>query len=450
MDRDNIKDKVNSENPFEGAGETIELRSEEVQEILTRPPHALIRYGISIICGVILLLFVGSFFFRYPDTIQGDVVITTENPPAWVVAKSTGKLKELFCTDKQKVQQGDILAVIDNPAATSDVLKIKELLSPVQITATNFYVPKELLMQSYELGEIQTDFSAFIKSAVSYENFLSFNLIHQEKQSLQMQLSHRGIYADNLRGQLEMKKKELTLAQSEYEREKKLYAQNVISESDMETAEQSYLNKQQEFQQLQTAISLGQVETSQLKGSANKLSVQYQQEKNQTLADLQSALRELITAIEKWQQTYLLIAPQGGIITFNSFWRQNQNISSGDKVFAIISHRPGQLIGKIKISSSGYGKIKLQQAVNIKLAGYPYLEYGLVQGKVSAISMVPNGDNYTVELSLTKGLCTTMKKELKFTGELTGTAEIITENHSLIERLITPLKYLVTKNGSNS
>ena len=31
----------------------IELRSDEVQEILSRPPHALIRYGISIFCGVI-------------------------------------------------------------------------------------------------------------------------------------------------------------------------------------------------------------------------------------------------------------------------------------------------------------------------------------------------------------------------------------------------------------
>jgi len=40
----------------------IELRSDEVQEILSRPPHSLIRYGISIICGVMLVLFVGSFF----------------------------------------------------------------------------------------------------------------------------------------------------------------------------------------------------------------------------------------------------------------------------------------------------------------------------------------------------------------------------------------------------
>ena len=56
----------------------IELRCEEVQEILTRPPHALIRWGITIFFGVLALLFIGGCFFKYPDIVSAEITITTE------------------------------------------------------------------------------------------------------------------------------------------------------------------------------------------------------------------------------------------------------------------------------------------------------------------------------------------------------------------------------------
>lgn len=426
-------------------GGEVELRSEEMQEILSRPPHALIRYGISVICGVLVLLFTGSFFFRYPDIVQGEVVITTENPPVWLVAKSTGKIKELECKDKQLVRQGDILAVIDNSASTTDMRSINRLLSTVLISDSVCQIPKDLLIKSYELGEMQSNFSAFTKAAMNYDNFLTLNLTIQEKISLQKQILDRRTYSSNLQKQLEMKKKELKIARSDYDREKKLYQNKIISEFEMETSEQTYLNKQQELQQFETSISLENVQSSQMKGSVNKLTVQYQQEKNQLLSELKSAHRELLAGIEKWQQTYLLIAPQTGIVTFSSFWKQNQNISSGNKVFAIISRNPGQLIGKIKVPASGSGKVRVGQQVNVKVTNFPYMEYGVLQGKTQTISLVTNDDFYTIQVEFPNRLRSSINKELNFTGELTGTAEIITENRSLIERISTPVRFLANR-----
>ncbi|HJV78975.1 MAG TPA: HlyD family efflux transporter periplasmic adaptor subunit [Paludibacter sp.] len=423
----------------------IELRSEEVQEILSRPPHALIRYGISVICGVMIILFTGSFFFRYPDVVQGDVIITTENPPVWLVAKSTGKIKELLCCDKQYVNQGDVLAVIDNPALTSDVQLVNRLLSKVVVTDLNFYIPNELLFQSFELGTLQSNFSAFTKAAMNYDNFLTLNLTTQEKSSVQKQIVNRTVYASNLQKQVEMKQRELAIAKSAYARDKSLFSQKIISASDMETAEQTYLNKQQELQQLQTSMSLENVESSQMKESVNKLSLQYLQEKHQLFSELKSAQRELLAAIENWQQSYLLVASQSGVVTFNTFWKRNQYINAGDKVFAIVSRKPGQLIGKIKVPASGSGKVKVGQMVNIKVAGYPYLEYGLLQAKTTGKSLVSTNDYYAVEVAFPKGLRSTVNKELKFTGELSGTAEVITENRTLIERIYTPLRLLANK-----
>jgi len=441
----NIQEDTNFEPPKGGRGAFIELRSEEVQEILSRPPHALIRYGITVICSVILLIVIGSFFFRYPDVVQGDIIITTENPPVWLVAKSTGKIKELLCSDKEEVKQGDILAVIDNSALTNDVQSVHKLLLTVQVSDSSFYIPNELLVKSYEMGMLQSNYSAFTRAAMNYDNFLTLNLTTQEKVSLQKQIVHRQIYSSELLKQLEMKKRELTLSKSSYERDKILFNQKVISASDMETAEQTYLSKQQDLQQLQTSISLQNVEFSQMKESVNKLSIQYLQEKHQLFSELKSSQRELMAAIENWQQSYLLTASQSGVVTFNTFWKRNQNINAGDKVFAIVSHNPGQLIGKIKVPASGSGKIQIGQKVNIKVAGYPYMEFGLLQATTKNISLVSNNDFYVVEVDFPKGLHSTVNKELKFTGEMSGTAEIITENRSLIERISTPMELVAKK-----
>ena len=79
------------------------------------------------------------------------------------------------------------------------------------------------------------------------------------------------------------------------------------------------------------------------------------------------------------------------------------------------------------------------------VAGYPYLEYGFLQAKTKNISLVSNNDFYSVEVYFPKGLQSTVNKKLNFTGEMNGTAEIITENKSLIERISTPMELLAKK-----
>lgn len=53
----------------------IELRSEEVQEIMGRVPPWILRWGITVIGIVMLILFIGACLFSYPETISGHVVI---------------------------------------------------------------------------------------------------------------------------------------------------------------------------------------------------------------------------------------------------------------------------------------------------------------------------------------------------------------------------------------
>ncbi|MBR4821871.1 MAG: HlyD family secretion protein, partial [Bacteroidales bacterium] len=84
--------------------------------------------------------------------------------------------------------------------------------------------------------------------------------------------------------------------------------------------------------------------------------------------------------------------------------------------------------------------------VNIKLNGFPYLEYGILKGVVSTISSVPeNGEDgmvYTVNVALPDGLESTYHKRLPFVQDMDGSAEIVTEDRRLIEQFILPIRSL--------
>ena len=83
---------------------------------------------------------------------------------------------------------------------------------------------------------------------------------------------------------------------------------------------------------------------------------------------------------------------------------------------------------------------------NLKISGYTNLEYGELQGTVKSISLVANQNKYAVEIALCSGMKSTTGAVFNFTGELNGTAEIVTEDRSLANRILSPLKYLLTNN----
>ena len=107
----------------------IELRSEEVQEVMNKVPPAILRYGIGILATIVFVLLIGSAFFRYPETIQVEVTLTTLNPPAYIKSANSGRLEQLYTVNGQPVKKGDILVVMENVANTEDILQLRARLS---------------------------------------------------------------------------------------------------------------------------------------------------------------------------------------------------------------------------------------------------------------------------------------------------------------------------------
>jgi hypothetical protein len=89
----------------------IELRSEEVQELMGKIPPTILRVGISFILGFVIIIFIASNFVRYPDVTTIPIVARNVNFMADIKAMKSGVIRDLSM-DYGEVCRGDTLAKI--------------------------------------------------------------------------------------------------------------------------------------------------------------------------------------------------------------------------------------------------------------------------------------------------------------------------------------------------
>lgn len=423
----------------------INLRSEEVKEILGRPPRWMIRWGITVIFLLIVLLVFGSWFFKYPDVVTAPVTVTTENPPARIVARTNGKIEELFVVDGQVVNKGEALAVIENPANYQHVTRLEENVMNFRQNFRSGRLGKRNFNMDYQLGDIQSYYAAFTKRLDDYQHFQALNYHQQTILMLQNEKEKYRQHYQKLERQRAISHREYTLARKQYERDSALYAQEVIPKAELEKSETALLAKQHSLEQTEVSLSNIEIQITKIDQNIKETELQFESQLNQYRVILLEAYENLDAAIEKWKENYLLEAPIKGKISFTGYWSENQYVEAGRRVMTVIPEQEGRMIGKMQLSFEGAGKVEKGQQVNIRFANYPYMEYGMVEGKIQSVSLVPEDNVYTVEVAFPEGLTTFYGEKLEFSREMKGVGEIITEDTRLLERIIHPLRYVINK-----
>ena len=131
------------------------------------------------------------------------------------------------------------------------------------------------------------------------------------------------------------------------------------------------------------------------------------------------------------------------ILAGSYFFKYPRVVSTPFVLTTIIPHEETIIIARAYVPSSGLGKVAAGQEVNIKLSGFPYMEYGILKGKVNTISEVPEASGYVAEIELVKGMESAYGEKLRFIQHMDGTADIITEETRLVHRFINPLKAII-------
>lgn len=422
----------------------IELRCEEVQEVMNHIPTWIIRWGSTVLFSIVLILLIGSYLFKYPDMVKAEITVSTQEPPTYVVAKTFGRLKQLIVTNGSEVEKETLLGVIENSAQTEDVFLVKERMRQWKAQNYSLNVGKQLFEGQYlQLGEVQTAYASFMSALNDYAEFAKQNYYPKKLANNQKLLNCRKEYYRLAEKQYQLARQEQVLAKRIYGRDSILYLRKVIIDNEYDESERNYLQHQQTHEGMRMSLSQISMQIEQERSTLLDLSHQALAEEQKYSINLKNAIEQLQVDITSWEQHYLLIAPIAGKLTFMSVWSENQNVTSNESLFVISPKTESKAIGKALLPVQGSGKVKAGQFVNIRLNNYPDQEFGYIKGEVINVSPVPTEDAmYIVDIQFLNGLRTNYGKVLPMSREMKGSAEIITEDMRLIERLLAPIRKL--------
>jgi len=415
--------------------EEIEIKSEEIQDILTRVPHKIIRLSNTFFVTFIFTLVFLSCIVEYPNVITAEIIITSENPPEKLVAKTSGKIQKIFIKNNHFVYKNTPLAIIENSANDNDVFLLKSIVDTVEINNTNFKFPLEKL-PTLSLGTIQSAYAEFEKDYIVYKlnknlNPYQIDITAQNTETLQQQQR-----LDILINQKEFIQKEFNYKNKELERNKNLYKKGMISTQEWEYKNIEYLQYEKNINNINSQILQLHSSLNYLTQSKKSTILNQNKENVILLKNAIISFNQLKKSINEWEMNFVLRSSIFGKVSFMKIWSENQNVNVGETIFVIIPEDITNYIGKAKATTFNSGKIKIGQEVNIRLESYPDYEFGIIKGNVNSFSLISDKENYLfIDVILPSGLETSYNKQIIFQQEMSGTADIITEKSRLIEKL---------------
>ncbi len=410
-------------------------RSEDVQEILSKPPSSLINWGSGSILTILILLIFLSLFLKYPETITGEAKLTTSIDPSLIYNLSDGYLEKIFIGEDSTIQKGQVLGEIRNALPSENINFLDNQISKLRSLIANKSRNIELQQTTLSFGLTQENYNNLLKNVYEY-NQLNSSYHLESIQRLTSKANSLKELSLVLTDKLDIGVKELENAKVQYQIDERLYKENVIAKSDWIEKTTKYHQKLNEFQNLKQSPLQNELQIKETEGQGLDAKYKNNEAKNKNMKEIEVTLTSIENYKQDWKQKYTIIAPIAGRINFI------KKVSTGDflkinQPIAYIIPQSRDIRAKIKVPYKGFAKIKSGQKARITLDSYPYQEFGYITGNVIKTAEAPSEDNsYEVIVELPDNLISSFKYELTYKPNSKGFAEIVTQDYSLFERLI--------------
>lgn len=412
-----------------------DIRSEEVQEIMGRMPSWIVRRGIMLVGILILCLFVGAYFFKYPDIIPARVTISSGNPPVKLIAKVSQPIQKILVRNNEEVRQGDVLCILNNAADYNDVQQVMPLAAQMDTTLD----PAALVQQTewpsgLQLGELQANYAELYQAVQDYRFFLAHNIYGVTVSNLEQQILYNDQLNRELRARDRMLQEQLELQHRRFAADSALVRNKVISRQEYEASKKSMLDQQMSTESNKSSIIQNDLQQAQYKKSVTDVVQQRRSEENALQQRLKDAASRFMGQYAQWEQSYILSSPSDGKVTFFRFWKENQFVQAGEGVL-MVTPPTQEYVARGEIGIDRSGKIEAGQQVLIKLTAYPFEEYGMLRGSIASRSAVAMDSTFVVDIRLNQGLQTNAGKTIPPQPQLYALGEIMTEDKSVLQRL---------------
>ena len=420
-----------------------QIRSSDVQDILTKVPNRLLVWSNAVILLLILVFLFSTWFIKYPDVISCEVKITSINPIYSATANQTGRLDSILVSNNHEVEYGQVLGILQNNASFQDVMDLKWLIDTFSIESNNGVE----VLQDYSnrsLGQLSASFALFENEYLDFQlrNSLNYYSYFNNHQLSISSLEKRLLLLEE---QKSIENQRLILARKDFDRHEKLFEAGAIAEKEYEMQEMDLRNREKNMRTFDLSIEEVKQSLNESKKASQEAEILKKLEQSKSFKTVMNALMGLKEAIKNWEDQYLIKSEIDGIVSMMGGLKLNQVVKKGSPICNVIPTHSGGFVAQLKAPSTNSGKIGAGQQVNISLSNYPVAEYGYISGVISSISRLPTKEGfYWVEVVLPEELQTTYGFEIQHQFEMTGSAEIITEDLRLFERFFYRLRGIIS------
>jgi len=293
-----------------------------------------------------------------------------------------GIVENIYVHEGQRVKKGEAIYKLKNSSFTSDS-KTKDIsLHSMELKASRL---KAQISFAQELDLNDTSAQAANEKAIFDNEMKNY---HEQKSILQDQLDQNRLEKNrktqrlqNLKSQLQTQKENLSIAKKLLQKgagSKKQYLTELAKSQALITDINEIKN---DIPIIQQKIKSSLTKTKKLKSDTkakwlkklNEVTLKIEQLKQKKLASKDRETRKVITS------------PVNGIVQKLYFHTIGGIVRAGDRV-AEITPVDDTLVIEAKIKTNDRGKIAIDQNVSIAITAYSYTKYGLLNGKLIAIS----------------------------------------------------------------
>ncbi len=417
----------------------FELKSEPMNEMLSKPPSWIVRSGNTLFLFIILLLLSLTWIIEYSDEIKGTVIVTTKQAPIELMNQSYAQLIAINVKNEQKVKKGQLLIQFDNKANKSDIEYITQYLSEVQIVDTK-KLPLE--MKPLQLGSFQDAWINLQTKINEWNANLTSNYYNEQLNSIQREITYRQRLQTISSRKIKLSESEYNMIVADLKTSEKLVEQNAISKQNLNQDKRNETQAMQSVQSQKEQYVQNLIQLNTLNNQLLNLKLESQTKRRELKSQIELTLSNLQSQLYDWNKNAIWTAPCDGKVIFNKILQKNKFYNPNEASIVIVS-RDSEYLGFATIKSAGAGKVKKGQNVFIELEDFPKNEFGLIEGFVSSITQIEKEGNYEVKIRLKNQLKTSYKKQIPLKAQLKGQIKIITKKKRLLERFFENIIALV-------
>ncbi|GHE31783.1 HlyD family secretion protein [Sphingobacterium griseoflavum] len=406
-----------------------DLHSEDLQEIISKPPSWLLERGISFVLLTIFLLLGLSFFIRYPELVMTELKFNTANAPKVVVSRVSGSITKLLANDGTWVEAQTPIAYLESTADHEQLLNLLATLQQFRTETDHVYDLENIIPPNQlQLGELQGSYESFYLAYLNYRSAGEDGIYHQRKGILHNEMNNIRQQYDRAEESFKLQRAQLDLAEQEYDRYRILAEKKVISPLELQQKEALLLAKRQSIPQLEGNMIAYESNLLSKKKELSDLDNQIVDEKKKFVQSLNS----FISDAKIWEKKYVLLSPARGKLIYGSFLQENQLVQVDQELF-YVNPNSDRYYGEMLLPQQAIAKVKQGQEVLVKVRSYPYKEYGFLRGKVDYISDIPIKDS----LFFARARLIREAKDslIKLKPGIYADAEIITDDQSIFKRI---------------